>query len=394
MGDQQIKRISRFYTMAAILVIVFIAIDMIVENFVYVRSRNIYENNTASVQTMTEIKDKLATVNERVMLMVAGMADEDTLVQINADFGDIEALRNEYISGSSMNAMENRRFLQANYAIQAYHRKLDSVGQQLITASFDTAHSIFKQELDPLRKCAMEMLDATIELGTEKKATDVHNGSLIHGVAQMILIIGTLIGVGVIYLVGRAQVNDAIAMQLKQEELDETSDRLEASRQKLLDSAHTNILTGMRNRYALEKYLSGIVGKKQFYISVYDMDHFRQINDQYGYEYGDEYLISVSDRLKTRYGESVELFNIYGDEFCAIFMDENNDMKIKTIAEQIRQSIASNTQVAGMMLSSGVSASLYHVLPSERADVGALLRKIDSAMHAAKNDGGNRMYYV
>ncbi|MCR5717563.1 MAG: GGDEF domain-containing protein [Oscillospiraceae bacterium] len=394
MGDQQIKRISRFYTMAAILVIVFIAINMIVENFVYVRSRNIYENNTASVQTMTEIKDKLASVNERVMLMVAGMADEDTLVQINADFGDIEALRNEYISGSSMNAMENRRFLQANYAIQAYHRKLDSVGQQLITASFDTAHSIFKQELDPLRKCAMEMLDATIELGTEKKATDVHNGSLIHGVAQMILIIGTLIGVGVIYLVGRAQVNDAIAMQLKQEELDETSDRLEASRQKLLDSAHTNILTGMRNRYALEKYLSGIVGKKQFYISVYDMDHFRQINDQYGYEYGDEYLISVSDRLKTRYGDSVELFNIYGDEFCAIFMDENNDMKIKTIAEQIRQSIASNTQVAGMMLSSGVSASLYHVLPSERADVGALLRKIDSAMHAAKNDGGNRMYYV
>ena len=394
MGDQQIRHISRFYTIAGIALVLFIAVNMLVENFVYVRSRNIYEANTASVQTMTEIKNKLSNVNERVMLMVAGMADEDALVQINADFGDIEALRQEYIATSSMNEMEKRRFRQAIYSIQAYRRELDAVGEQLLTASFEKAHTIFRQELDPLRQCAMEMLDATIELGTAKKAADVHSGSLVHGVAQMLLIIGTFIGVIVIVSVGKSQIKDAIAMQLKQEELEETSDRLQASRQKLLDSAHTNILTGLRNRYALEKYLGEILGKKQFYIAVFDMDHFRNINDQYGYEYGDEYLIAVSDRLKARYGDSVELFNVYGDEFCVIFSDDTSDMQVKTLAEQIRQSIASNTQVSGMMLSTGVSSSLYHVLPSERADVGQLLRKVDSAMHAAKSDGGNRMYYV
>ena len=69
-------------------------------------------------------------------------------------------------------------------------------------------------------------------------------------------------------------------------------------------------------------------------------------------------------------------------------------MQVKTLAEQARQSMGSNTQVAGMMLSSGVSGSLYHVLPSESADVGGVLRKLDTALHQAKADGGNRLYYL
>ena len=394
MDNEQVKRIGRFYSIAGVAVILFIALNMIVENFVYLRSRHIYENNTASVQTMTEIKDKLTEIDMRVMLMVAGMADDDALVQINADFGDISALKEEYIAGGTMSAMEERRFRQAVYAIQAYHRQIDRVGDELMKASFDKAHGIFKQELDPLRQAATEMLDATIEIGTMKKAADVHRGSLIHGVAQLILILGTIAGVSVLFVVGRTQIDDAVKMQLKQEELEETSDRLIASRQKLLDSAHTNILTGLRNRYALEQYLFEILSVKQFYIGVFDIDNFRQINDQYGYEYGDEYLITISDRLKAKFSDSAEIFHIHGNEICMIFEDDASDMQIKMLAEQVRQSMGSNTQVSGMLLSSGVSAALYHVLPSESKDVGALLRKLDTALHTAKADGGNRMYYV
>ncbi len=216
MGNDHIRRIGRFYGIAGVAVILFIAINMIVENFVYVGSRRIYDNNTASVQTMTEIKDKLSDVNERVMLMIAGLADDDVLVQINADFGDIDVLKEEFIASNTMSVPEERRFRQALLAIQTYRRKIDTVGETLITANFDTAHSIYRQELSPLSLAASEMLDATIEVGKLKNESDVHKGTLIHGFAQMFLILGTIAGVVILYFAGKAQIAEAVKMQLKQ----------------------------------------------------------------------------------------------------------------------------------------------------------------------------------
>ncbi len=394
MRNEQIKRIGRFYSIAGTLVVLFIAINMIVENLVYVQSRRIYENNMAAVQTMTDIKSTLADINENVMLMVAGMAGENDLSQIDEQFAYIDSLKEEYLAMNTQSAPELRRFSHAVYAIESYQRKIEDVGQDLMTARFEKAHSIFTQELDPLHSAASEMLDATSEIGINNAAANVHRSSLMHGFAQMTLILLTVAGVVGLFFAGRSQIRDAQEMQLKEEELEEASDRLVASRQKLFDSAHTNILTGLRNRYGLEKYLGDLIGKKQFYIGVFDIDNFRMVNDQYGYEYGDEYLIAVSDRLKSQFAEHGELFNIYGNEFCMIFNDKLSDMQVKSIAEQLRQNMGSNTQVAGMMLSTTASGSLAHILPSENADVNNVLRQLDTALHAAKADGGNRMYYI
>lgn len=394
MGNDQVKRIGRFYSIAGTLVVIFIAFNMIVENFVYLRSRRVYDENMAAVQIMTEINDKLVTINERVMLMVAGMAEEGELTQMNFDFGEISALRNEYLAQGTQSEMELRRFNQAFYAIQAYQRKIQEVGPALMTARFETAHDIFTQELDPLRQCAGEMLQATVEIEAANALKNVKSSSLMHGIAQLVLIIVTVGGVIGLFVAGRSQIRSVIEMQLKEEELEEASDRLVESRQKLMDSAKVNILTALPNRYGLEDRLGELLGKQSFYIAVFDMDRFRMVNDTYGYEYGDEYLVAVSERLKASYRDQAELFNIYGDEFCAVFTDEVSDMQTKTLVEQIRQNIGGNTQVSGMLLSSSVSGSLYHVLPSENPDVGMLLRKVDTAMHQAKLDGGNRLYYI
>ena len=215
-----------------------------------------------------------------------------------------------------------------------------------------------------------------------------------HGLAQSSMILLTIAGVIALFFAGRAQIRKTEEIQLKEEELEEASDRLVASRQKLMDSAHTNILTGLRNRYGLEKYLADVVGKRQFYIAVFDIDNFRMVNDQYGYECGDEYLIAVSDRLKAMFADSAELFNIYGNEFCLIFNDSLTDLQVKSLAEQVRQNIGSNTQVSGMMIASTVSGSLAHILPSENVDTATVLSRLDTALHAAKRDGGNRLYYI
>ena len=69
-------------------------------------------------------------------------------------------------------------------------------------------------------------------------------------------------------------------------------------------------------------------------------------------------------------------------------------MQAQQLAEQIRQSIGRPATVAGIVLQSPVSASLYHCLPSEGLDVNGLLMKMDSALHQAKRDGGDRMYFI
>ena len=394
MANDRVKRVGRFYSIAGALIVIFLAFNMIVENFVYLRSRQVYEENMASIQTMSEINDRLTGINERVMLMVAGMAAEDELTQITVDFGEISVLKNEFLAQGTQSEMALRRFNQAVYAIQAYQRKIQDVGPALMQARFEEAHAIYAQEIDPLRQCAGEMLEATAEIGTADAEKKVKSSSLMHGIAQIVLIAVTVGWVIGLFRAGNSQVQSVLEMQLKQEELEEASDKLVASRQKLVDTARMNILTALPNRYGLEERLKEILGKKSFYIAVFDMDHFRGVNDTYGYEYGDEYLVIISERLKTAYGDQAEFYNICGDEFCAIFTDEVSDMQVKTLVEQIRQNIGGNTQVSGMMLSSGVSGSLYHVLPSESTDVGALLRKIDAAMHQAKLDGGNRLYYI
>lgn len=389
-----VRRIGRFYGIAGCIAVLFIAFNMVVENYVYVLSRHVYEQNMASVQTMSSINDKLSEINDRIMLMVANMSDVGEMEYIAADFDEISELRGQYLLLEGHSEMELRRFNQAYYSIMAYQRKINDVGPNLPNSGFESAHNIFTQELDPLRQCATEMLHATVEISNSNASANVHSASLHHGFAQMTLIILTISGVIALFLAGRAQINRTLEMHQKEEELEEASDRLVASRQKLIDSTKLNILTNLPNRYSLEEYLTKILGTKQFYIGVFDMDSFRMVNDSYGYEYGDEYLSTVADRLKTQYGDKASIFNVSGNEFCLIFNDEVSDMQVKMLAEQVRQCIGSNTQVSGMMLSSAVSSALYHVLPSENVDVNALLRKLDTALHAAKADGGNRMYYV
>ena len=202
MANDRVKRVGRFYSIAGALIVIFLAFNMIVENFVYLRSRQVYEENMASIQTMSEINDRLTGINERVMLMVAGMAAEDELTQITVDFGEISVLKNEFLAQGTQSEMALRRFNQAVYAIQAYQRKIQDVGPALMQARFEEAHAIYAQEIDPLRQCAGEMLEATAEIGTADAEKKVKSSSLMHGIAQIVLIavtVGWVIGLDELY---------------------------------------------------------------------------------------------------------------------------------------------------------------------------------------------------
>ncbi|GEM_PF-413849 len=400
--DKEIRRIRRMYSIVCTVIIIVTLINMVVQDRVYRNVRDTMQDNLESVQTISRIQQDFGDVNENVLLLIASLdtpeiqrVSKEVVDNITADFAKIDTdIANYKTENADKSDDLKRRFSHAEYAISAYRRKINEVQNEITTMNHTTGMNIYDQELQPLQITAAEMLQATIEIGTKVGQERDHAAANIRGWAQSSLLLLLVFTVVFLSIVGMRQINSILEMRQKQQEITEASNRLTKSKKKLMDSAMTNILTGMKNRYALDESLSQLIGNAQFNIGVFDIDNFRVFNDMYGYEVGDEYLATVAERLKEEYSEYAEMFNITGNEFCMVFYEHVSDLQAQQLAEQIRQGIGQPTLVAGIPLQATVSASLYHYLPSDNLDVNTLLMKMDSALHAAKRDGGNRMYQI
>lgn len=400
--DKSITGVARVYLIMGIVICAVTIANMLIQNAVYIRIRDTLEGNLESVQTINGIQQNFDDINEQVLLLIATVdtpdmtrVSQEVVETVTNDFAEIDDLIAQYKQEQTgADVILTRRFSHAEYAIAAYRRKINEVKEEIAGLTHESGLSIYNQELAPLQITAAEMLQATIEIDTRLGQEKEENAKYMRGAAQgalALLLIATMI---FLFVVCRKQINSLMEVKQKEKELTEAGNRLSKSRKKLMDSAMTNILTGMKNRYALDESLSQLIGNAQFNIAVFDIDNFRMFNDMYGYELGDEYLATVAERLKEEYSEYAEMFNITGNEFCMVFYEHVSDLQSQQLAEQIRQGIGQPTLVAGIPLQATVSASLYHYLPSDNLDVNTLLMKMDSALHAAKRDGGNRMYQI
>ena len=88
---------------------------------------------------------------------------------------------------------------------------------------------------------------------------------------------------------------------------------------KLEDLSRTDILTGINNRYAMEKYLDELIDSRflPFGIVMMDLNGLKQINDENGHQKGDEYILRSVEAMKDVFGMS-NLYRIGGDEFVVI----------------------------------------------------------------------------
>ena len=75
---------------------------------------------------------------------------------------------------------------------------------------------------------------------------------------------------------------------------------------KLEDLSRTDILTGINNRYAMEKYLDELIDSRflPFGIVMMDLNGLKQINDENGHQKGDEYILRSVEAMKDVFGMS------------------------------------------------------------------------------------------
>ncbi|RUO81443.1 diguanylate cyclase [Idiomarina tyrosinivorans] len=98
---------------------------------------------------------------------------------------------------------------------------------------------------------------------------------------------------------------------------------LKAEKAKLHKDAEIDPLTGVLNRRGLMSRLAQIAlklaAKKQHYLLAYiDLDDFKQLNDQYGHDIGDRFLLAIADTLRHELDDNDIIARIGGDEFVVV----------------------------------------------------------------------------
>ena len=104
--------------------------------------------------------------------------------------------------------------------------------------------------------------------------------------------------------------------------------------ERLEDLSKTDILTGINNRYAMEKYLDELIDNRflPFGVVMMDLNGLKQINDESGHLKGDEYIIRSVDVMKDVFGIT-NLYRIGGDEFVVILNNVTKSEFEKLVAD-------------------------------------------------------------
>lgn len=152
--------------------------------------------------------------------------------------------------------------------------------------------------------------------------------------------------------------------------------------------AQRDALTGLFNRRAGEGFLVELLSRPESVggVVLFDVDHFKGINDTHGHTVGDQVLREIAQRCQGRLRRGDMLVRWGGEEFLAV-IDGASEEVLARIAENLRQIIAGAPigEVGTVTASFGVAG----VRAGE--SVAGYLARVDGALYAAKGKGRNRV---
>jgi diguanylate cyclase (GGDEF)-like protein len=163
-----------------------------------------------------------------------------------------------------------------------------------------------------------------------------------------------------------------------------------------LRDARTDHLTGLDNRRAMQERgrrevkLSARTGAPVSVI-LCDLDHFKNINDEYGHEAGDDALVKVAQVLRAALRESDALGRWGGEEFIAV-LPATSAVGARDVAERMRLAIEAtkfDDLDDSSTISLGVATSQDANDPTLEWDL--LIKEADQRLYRAKHEGRNRV---
>ena len=172
--------------------------------------------------------------------------------------------------------------------------------------------------------------------------------------------------------------------------------KLDAQNRKLAHLALHDSLTGLANRNLLEDRLQMMIEdcrrhQRTFALINLDMNHFKEVNDTYGHEQGDELLRLFSDRARKLVRSADTFARIGGDEFIMLLHDMDTKSCI-SMCERFRALTSKPYALPRAEVSIDISIGVA-IFPEHGEELATLMRHADQAMYVSKASGGGINIY-
>lgn len=186
--------------------------------------------------------------------------------------------------------------------------------------------------------------------------------------------------------------------QMLEKEVEERTRELQELYDKVhYQSLHDN-LTGLANRQLYFDRIALAIERakrrqEKLVVFFIDTDNFKSINDTYGHDIGDKYLIAIGERLAHALRKEDTIARLGGDEFAILFTDIKSAVIAGRIAEKILRQCQSGVTINSMTLPINLSIGIS-VYPDDGADAADLVKSADIAMyHVKKTTKNNYRFY-
>jgi len=158
--------------------------------------------------------------------------------------------------------------------------------------------------------------------------------------------------------------------------------------------AQTDPLTGALNRMGLDKNFTREIelahrNKTELSVLLFDIDHFKLINDYYGHHTGDLVLQEMTKQINQCI-RTTDVFARFGGEEFIVLLNNTSRSGALLLAERIRQQIeTTDLEIEGNKIRYTTSIGVTSL--QTRDDRDSLFKRADSALYQAKNNGRNRV---
>lgn len=202
---------------------------------------------------------------------------------------------------------------------------------------------------------------------------------------------------GALQLEGESPLQGALALA-------EGYARIYANYTTLLSESERDKLTGLYNRRTFERHLQRLFrhppgaivpherralrsGAPGVWLAIFDIDHFKRINDTYGHIYGDEVILLLAQQMRACFRRGDVLFRFGGEEFVTL-LSGHDETEVSTALERFRERIAGYPfpQVGRVTVSVGYARAAMGEYPE------AVIDRADKALYFAKQHGRNRSH--
>lgn len=171
--------------------------------------------------------------------------------------------------------------------------------------------------------------------------------------------------------------------------------KLEVEKREFEALSTTDVLTGVMNRAGVQQFLRRLfesdINRNHMGVLLFDIDHFKNINDKFGHDVGDLVLGEVAKIIndKTRH---TDIFGRWGGEEFILVCPKIHEERLIALADKLRETVERNAfEIQGRSINVTVSIGATAVNANEAFE--AVFKRADKALYKAKNSGRNQVRF-